>query len=121
MIILTADDLEIARTAQETAFPDSCLVKRRVSTANTTGGHVETYPATTHTYACRLSVSGVPSAYLALAAERHQTPFVVTLKHDADVLVSDRLVIGGRTLSILGFASGGAWLTALRVVAVEVL
>jgi hypothetical protein len=120
MTLYEAADLEMMRTAQEEALPDSCAVKRRVSTANTTGGHVDTYPTTTYTYPCRLSVSGVPSAYLALAAERHQTPVMVTFAHDADVLISDRLVIGGRTLSILGFASGGAWLTALRVVAVEV-
>ena len=39
---------------------------------------------------------------------------------DAVVMREDRLVIGDRVLSIVGFASGGTWETAKRAVCVEV-
>jgi len=121
MPLLDTVDIEILRTAQESTLPDSCAVKRRTSTANTTGGFVETWPATTYTYACRISVNGIPDSFLQMAAERRRTPYILTLAHDADVQISDRLVIGGKTLGVIGFASVGTWQSALRVVAFEVV
>ena len=116
-----AADLEFERTSQEAWMPDSIAVKRRVSTANTSGGSGYTWPATTHTYAGRLSATGVPSEYQALARERGRMAWMVTLAHDADVLASDRMTSGGHTLEVLGFQSGGVNITAMRVVCAEVL
>lgn len=120
-VLWDSADLETIRTAQELAFPDTCAVKHRVKTANTTGGYVDTWPATSHTYACRLSANGVPRDYLQMAAEKNQQPFVVTFAHDAGVLRDDHLVIGTKTLSLLGFLTGGELETARRVVVVEAL
>lgn len=118
---LTSSDLAMERASQETWMPDTVLVKRRVQTANTSGGYTFTWPSTTHTYDGRLAAGGVPSEYLALARESGRMAWMVTLPHDADVLSTDRLFVGSRTLEVLGFNSGGAYITALRVVCVEVL
>lgn len=118
---LTSSDLAMERASQDAWMPDTVLVKRRVQTANTSGGYTFTWPATTHAYDGRLSANGIPSEYLALARERGRMAWMVTLPHDADVLATDRLSVGNRTLEVLGFHSGGSWITALRVVCVEVL
>lgn len=118
---LTSSDLAMERASQEMWMPDTVLVKRRVQTANASGGYSFTWPATTHAYAGRLSANGIPSEYLAMARERGRMAWVVTLAHDADVLATDRLFVGSRTLEVLGFTSGGGYITALRVVCVEVL
>jgi len=118
---MTAADLEMERTSQEAWMPDTVRVKRRVATANTSGGEAYTWPATTYTYAGRLSTNGVPSEYQSMARLRGRMAWMVTLAHDADVLATDRLTSGGHTLEVLGFQSGGVNMTALRVVCAEVL
>lgn len=120
--MLSDDELTAMQDTQALAFPDSARVYRRVSTADGQGGYTQTWPTVTHTYACRLSYRGVPSAYVALAAARNQTPLMVTFADDADVLAGDRLSINlGAQIEVIGIASGGAWITALRVVCVAVV
>jgi head-tail adaptor len=118
---LTSSDLAMERDSQNNWLPDTVLVKRRVATANSSGGAAFTWPATTHTYAGRLSANGIPDEYLSLTRERGRAAWMVTLPYNADVLSSDRLVVAGHTLEVLGFQSGGAEMTALRVVCAEVL
>lgn len=117
---LTAADLAFERASQLEWMPDTILVKRRVQTANTSGGYTYTWPATTHTYAGRLSAHGVPSEYLQMGREAGRMMWMVTLAYNADVLSTDRLTSGGHNLEVLGFDSGGAYITALRVVCGEI-
>jgi len=118
---LTATELSRMRATQDAAMPDSCQVKRRVQTTDGLGGTGFTWPAVTHTYDCRLSTQGIPAEYLRYARETRRQAWSVTIAHGSDVLATDRLIIGVRTLEILGFASGGAWETALRVICAEAL
>lgn len=121
MQTLSATELSRMRATQEAAMPDSCQVKRRVETGDGLGGTGFTWPSVTHTYDCRLSTQGIPAEYLRYARETRRQSWMVTMARGSDVLATDQLVIGTRTLEILGFASGGAWETALRVICAEAL
>lgn len=118
---LSAADLATMRAAQSAALPDTATVKRRVQTADTVGGTTYTWPSATATLACRLSSRGVPSTFIELYADRNAHLWMVTFANGANVLAGDRLVIGSRTMQVIGFASGGEWQTALRAVCVEVV
>ena len=119
--MLTDAELAAMRDAQEAVLPDEAAVYRRVRTTDSHGGQIETWPEVTHTYGCRLSYRGIPSAYISMAAARNQVPLMVTFSQGADVLAGDRLSInGGAAVSVIGIASGGEWETAVRAVCVAV-
>lgn len=118
---LTDTELSRMRATQDSVMPDSCQVKRRVESADGLGGTRFTWPAVTHTYDCRLSTQGIPAEYLRYARETRRQAWIVTVAQGSDILGTDRLVIGARTLEVLGFGSGGAWETALRVICAEAL
>ena len=118
--MLSASDLTALQAAQEGLLPDTCAVHRATTEADGLGGVTASWAPTGDAYACRLSSRGVPDEYLQLAAVRGKTPWMVTLPTGADVLRTDRLVIGSQTLEVVGFASGGAWETAKRAICVEV-
>ncbi len=116
MTILTADDLEIARTAQELFLPTACTISRRTLTAVGDG----TYTESTATVAtvCRDAATG--GRELEIAAKlTAQSTRTVTLPHDADVRAEDQIIIGARTLKVLAILSITGWVTALRVLCSE--
>jgi head-tail adaptor len=115
--ILTSDDLEIARTAQELFLPTACTISRRTLTAVGDGTFTES-TATTATVCRDVPTSG---RELEIAARlTTKLARTVTLPHDADVRAEDRIVIGTRTLDVLAVLSGGSYITALRVLCAEV-
>jgi head-tail adaptor len=116
--MLSAADLAQMRAAQAAALPDTATIKSAEAGRSDTGGITKDWSGTT-TVACRLSSRGVPQEYLALGATRGVQYWMVTLPHGAAVTADNRLVIGARTLEIVGFASGGEWETALRAVCKE--
>ena len=116
--MLSAADLAAMRTTQEAALPDTATIKSATSGRSDTGGVTTSWGGTT-AVACRLSSRGVPEEYLAMGAERGVQYWMVTLPYGTAVTADNRLVIGTRTLEIVGFASGGKWETALRAVCKE--
>lgn len=117
--MLSSDELAAIRAEQVATMPDTCTVQSVTRTADGMGGFTEDWDDSA-SYACRLSSRGVPREYLEMAAAQGAHYWMVTLPHGAVVTREDRLKIGDRALSIVGFASGGAWETALRAVCVEV-
>lgn len=116
---LSTDDLTAMRAAQEVLLPDTCTVSRAVETADGLGGLTRTW-YDVETCACRISSHGAPMEYLQAAALQGRTVWMVTLPYGTDVTREDRLTIDGGDLEILGFASGGAWESAVRAVCVGV-
>lgn len=117
--MISAADLVALRAAQAALFPDTCVVWTATPAVDGIGGRTKGWAAGT-SYACRLSSRGVPREYLQLAALQGSSFWMVTLSTAAVVVRANRLVIGSRTLEIVGFASGGTWETAKRAVCVEV-
>lgn len=118
--MLTSDDLTTLKAAQNAILPDTAAVHRATTEADGLGGVTASWAPTGDAYACRISSRGIPEEYMQMAAVRGRTPWMVTLPTSADVLRTDRLVVGSRTLEVIGFTSVGAWETAKRVVCLEV-
>jgi len=118
--MLSSDELAAIRAEQVATMPDTCVVQSRTHTPDGQGGQKagDWQDGASHT--CRLSSRGVPKEYLEMAAIEGVQYWMVTLQHDAVVTREDRLKIGDRVMSIVGFASGGAWETAKLAVCVEV-
>ena len=115
--MLSAAEVAAMRATQGEALPDTCSRERVTLTADGTGGH--TQETATVAYTCRVSPTSGRDLEVAarLTSERTLT---VTLPWDADVISEDALLIGGRRLEVIAPLVGGAWQTALRVLAVEV-
>lgn len=114
--MLSASDLTTMRAAQALALPDTATRTRKTYVSDGMGG--QTPSTTTTSYACRLAPTSGRELEVAARVTSAVT-FTVTLPHDADVVASDELTVGGRTLKIVAVLEGGAWQTALRVLAVE--
>jgi len=123
MSLLSDRDLAEMRAAQEEAMPTSCTVQRVSEASDSYGGMTPTW-ATLASYSCRdmplsslnLGVQeGLLAGRVASGSER-----VITLPYDATCTAKDRIVIGSRTLEVLGVAAVGDWQTALRVLCKEI-
>lgn len=117
MTLLSASDLEMMRSAQESLRPTACTISRQTVTAVGDGTFTSVW-ATASTTVCRDAATGGREIELAAKLTAHMTR-TVTLPHDADVRTADRIVIGTRTLEVLALISITGWVTALRVLAVE--
>lgn len=115
--MLSATEVAAMRTIQGEALPDTCSRERVTLTADGTGGH--TQKTDTQSYACRVAPTSGRDLEIAARLTSAVT-FTVTLPWDADVISEDALLIGGRRLEVIAPLVGGAWQTALRVLAVEV-
>ncbi len=117
--MLSATELAAMRATLNASLPDTAQVQTLTRTADGMGGYTESWTLGA-SYSCRLSSRGVPQEYLQQAAVQGAQYWMVTLPYNAAVTRQDRLIVGGKMLSIVGFQSGGAWETAKRVVCVEV-
>jgi hypothetical protein len=118
--MLSSTELAAIRATQQEALPDTCVVQSRAYTPDGQGGLEGGDWQDGTRYACRLSSRGLPREYLEMSAISGAHYWMVTLPYDAVVTRENRLKIGDRVMSIVGFASGGAWETAKRAVCVEV-
>ena len=114
--MLSATDLTTMRAAQTAALPDTCIRTRVTLVSDSAGGYTEM--PTTFPYACRVAPTSGRELEIAARVTSERT-LTVTLPHDANVLASDRLAVGDRTLQVVAALEGGAWQTALRVLVVE--
>ena len=108
----------MASTAQELFLPTACTISRRTLTAVGDGTFTESW-ATASTTVCRDAATGGRELEVAAKLTTHRTR-TVTLPHDADVRTADRIVIGARTLEVIALLGITGWVTALRVLCVEV-
>lgn len=117
--MLSASDLTAMQAQQAQAQPETCVVSRRTLASDGAGGQTETWAAVATTTA-RLTHAGQFSRGEQLLAERLGVRYavIVTLSVDMDVRVTDRLILGDRTLEVMG-APMGSWATARRVMAEE--
>ena len=114
--MLSATDLATMRATQALALPDTATRTRKVEAPDGMGGY--TTADSTTTYACR--VAPTSGRELEIAARLTSAVAVtVTLPYNADVVASDTLTVNGRLYKVLAVLQGGAWQTALRVLAAE--
>jgi SPP1 family predicted phage head-tail adaptor len=115
---ITPGEIALDRADQALWLPDLCTRSRPVLSDDGRGGQIVGTPDT-RSYACRLAPTTGREAEVA-ARLVGKTTLTVTLPHDADVRAEDTLTVGARTLHVVAVLRGGAWQTALRVLAVEV-
>ena len=117
--MIDAASLVAMRAAQASALPDVCTRTRTPLEPDGIGGQKAGTAVTTTLY-CRLSSRGIPDQYRAMDAVQGKQLWMATFTYGADVQARDVLVIDGKTMTVLGLASGGDWETAVRAVCVEV-
>ena len=114
--MLSASDLTTMRAAQALALPDTATRTRKTYVSDGMGG--QTASETTTSYACRIAPTSGRELEIAARLTSAVT-FTVTLPYDVDVTADDELTVDGRTFKVVAVLAGGAWQTALRVLAVE--
>ena len=119
MTLFNTADLAWMRAQQELLLPTACTISRRTDTAVGDGTYTSAW-ATASTTVCRDAATGGRESELA-AKLTTQTTRTITLPHSADVRTADRIVIGTRTLEVIALLSITDMITALRVLAVEVV
>ena len=120
--MVTFDTLELAgfRDEAEMYLPDSCQVLRPTRTKDAVGTWVTVGTAVAHTYDCRLK-AGSPREFTVGEQLAGEVLWTLALPYDADVLHNDMLLVSGHDLRIVGAASGGSYVSALRLVCREAL
>ena len=114
--MLDARDLADMRAAQALALPDTATRTRSMLVSDGMGG--QTPSESTTSYACRLAPASGRELEIA-ARMTSAVAFTITLPHDADVAADDVITVNGRAFQVVAVLQGGAWQTALRVLAVE--
>jgi len=102
--MLSNADLLAMRTAVQEAMPDSAQVRRKTLASDGAGGLIPTWEDVA-TIACRLAPIGRGDEVLLAGKPAEESVFVVTLPHDSNVQVEDRLVIGSRTFKVMSMQS----------------
>ena len=116
MTLLSSATLTQMRAAQALALPDTATRTRSAYVSDGMGG--QTPSTSTTSYACRITPTSGRELEVAARVTSAVT-FTVTLPYDADVTADDVLAVNGRTFKVEAVLQGGAWATALRVLAVE--
>lgn len=110
--MITVAELTAMRAAMTCSFEQTCTIRRPSDVVDSTGGTTRTW-ADAITVACRIAGE---DAVGRSEEDRHgrveaTTRWTVTLPHNTDVRVADRIVTAGRTLEVVRVDD----LTALRV------
>lgn len=116
MTLIDANDLAQLIADQGTAQPSSCTRTRNTYSADGYGGSIAS--ATTATYACRVRpVPGgmIPKEIVEAGKVTGTALYVVSLPYTADVIPSDTITHGSRTLDVLGVYRDPTWDTVMRV------
>ena len=116
MTLLSSATLTQMRAAQALALPDTATRTRSTYVSDGMGG--QTPNPMTASYACRIAPTSGRELEIAARITSAVT-FTVTLPYDADVVADDALAVSGRMFKVEAVLQGGAWQTALRVLAVE--
>lgn len=116
MALIDANDLAQLIADQGTAQPDSCTRTRSTYTADGYGGSIAA--TATATYACRvrpLAGGMLPKELVEAGKVTGTSLFVASLPYTADVIPSDTITHGSRTLDVLGVYRDPTWDTVMRV------
>jgi hypothetical protein len=106
--------LSTMRAAQAATFAETCDVKRLVRAPDGMGGSLEAWSVHMASEPCRFA----PAGQLQRGSDgvvRSVTETIITMRWDADVKLSDRIVYNAAEYSITGFKDH-TWNTAKRCV-----
>ena len=116
---LTNHQLGRMRALRERLMTDTATVQRKTVLPDGYGGLTETY-ATTTTYPCWVKPAGSAPEAARLGKVVNELGWTVGMPWDADVLPSDRILIGTRVLEIQGVMTGKTYQSALEVQCKEI-
>ena len=116
---LTSAELTAMRAVQSAALPDSCTIQRPTYTTTDAGGSRPSGYKTIATVACAVSILSRESERVVLGAYSDGPQYLFVLPYGTSYLMTDVILYGSDRYSILGKLGGGAWDTALRLVAVR--
>lgn len=122
MALLTAGELDLMRQDSTAALPQTMNVLRLTAASDARGGQGQVYALVHQNMPCRVAPNSTRNEAEREAAERLGiiSPWIVTAAWDADVLMTDRLVIQGMTLEVAFMDSLRADLIVKRILGKQV-
>ena len=114
--MISDEDLELARSAQEAFLPSQCTVVRRTLSVDGSGSMVPT--ETTSVRPCRYSMSTHLADQQVAGSVNETEVYRVTFAFGSDVQKGDRIDVNGESLEILGAYSSGDLRTATYCICV---
>ena len=118
--MLSTSDLAAMRTTLEVSLPESVGIGRRSQASDGAGGYTDTW-STVASVAGRVSPGGLTPQERAIAERLVgvQT-WTITLPALTDVRAADRLIVGSRTLEVVGVLAPRSYELCTRCVCVEI-
>lgn len=116
--MLTAAELTAIQGIQTAALPATATIRRLTRTSDGGGGYTTAWANVATGVACRAAMRSQPLSLLSANQEAVLADWVVTLPAGTAVQAEDEIVIGGRTLVVIGSVVG-PWATSLRLACVE--
>lgn len=119
--MLSDADLSAMRAQAESAMPETVEIRRKTEVGDGAGGFTEQWSVIA-TVSGRIAPTGSQPQERVVAEKLSVvSPWTVTLPAGVDVTVSDRLVIGGRTLEAVAVLAPRSWEISRRVLCAEVV
>lgn len=115
--MLNATELASMRATTEEFLPDTCSISRATPSSDSMGGFTSSWANVATSVPCRYSptLPSTSSEQDVSGKLTSETDWVVTLPYDQDVLVTDRIVIGSRTLEVVNLDVPRSWQVTKRV------
>lgn len=113
--MLSAEDFQAARDTQRLTMLDEATIQRPTEVSDGMGGIEHTWEAI-GTVICRIAVNAGRDAFVIAGQLRETAPWKVTFPALTDVRVTDRLIVKGMTLEVVGVAGPSTFETARIVI-----
>lgn len=121
---LTAAELTQIRADVETLMPDTCTIQSMSLTNNAVGEPARSYSNRGTAIICRIDPEIAFNAFEYLGGFsdtiKYTGRFILTLKHDQTVTISDRVIANGTTYEVVSIDPGKSWKASTRATLVEV-
>jgi hypothetical protein len=113
---LTAAELTAIRSDVEDLLPDTCTIQYVSTSNNELGEAVRTYTARGTAIACRLDPMTGPKEEYGLFGAELQTEgnWILTLKHDQTITLTDRVIKDGTTFEVIYVDPEKSWKASTR-------
>jgi head-tail adaptor len=113
--LLSSEELERLQADMETyTMPDTCAILSPTNASDGQGGNTVTWGTATASVACRLDGKVEGKEYVAGAAVRAYSRWILTLPYDATIQESWRVVHDSNTYNVIGKPKGGSWKAHVR-------
>ncbi len=116
--MLSAVELTAARATQALTMTNTATIQRPTHASDGMGGTRTTW-ATVGTTACRTTAAGAQDSQLVAGQLRERASWRVTAPALTDIRTTDRLVIDGRTLEVVGVSAPATYETARVCICAE--